>query len=51
MVVANVLEHLTEQQVVNELVEGTAQDLPEVARARLSMLGVQRLAKQVQVEG
>ena len=45
------LEHLTEQQMANELVEGMVWDLPEAARAWLSMLGVQRLAKRVQDEG
>ena len=51
VVVAGVPEHLTEQQVAEELVEGTARDLPEAARVRLSTLRVQRLAKRVRDEG
>ena len=51
VVIVGVSEHLTEQQVVEELVEGTVRDLPEIARARLSMLCVQCLAKRVHDEG
>ena len=50
VVVVGVLEHLTEQQVADELVEGTAHDLPEAAWARLSMLRVQCIAKWVRDE-
>ena len=45
MVVMGVPERLIEQQAVDELAEGVARNLLEVARARLSMLHVQRLAK------
>ena len=50
-VVAGVPEHLTDEQVAGELVEGTAGDLPETVRAQLSMLRVQRLTKRVQDAG
>ena len=50
-VVAGVPEHLTDEQVAGELVEGTAGDLPEAIRARLSTLRVQRLTKRVRDEG
>ena len=50
-VVAGVPEHLNDEQVAGELVEGTAGDLPEALRARLSTLRVQRLTKWVQDEG
>lgn len=51
MVIAGVLEHLTKQQVADELIEGTAQDLPKVAWAQLSMLHIQLMVKQVRDEG
>ena len=47
VVIAGVPEHLTDEQVAGELVEGTAGDLPEAIRARLSTLRVQRLTKRV----
>ena len=51
VVVAGVPEHLTEQQVAGEIVEGTARDLPEAARARLPTLRVHRLTKRVRDGG
>ena len=51
MVVAGVPEHLTDEQVAGELVEGMAGDLPEALRARLSTLRVQRLTKRVRDAG
>ena len=51
VVVVGVPEHLTEQKVAEELVEGMAGDLPEAARARLSTLWVQRLTMRVRDEG
>ena len=50
-VVVGVPEHLTDEQVAGELIEGTAGDLPEAIRARLSTLRVQRLTKRVRDEG
>ena len=50
-VVVGVPEHLKDEQVAGELVEGTAGDLPEVVWARLSMLRVQRLTKWVRDAG
>ena len=50
-VVAGVPEHLNDEQVAGELVEGTAGDLPEAIRARLSTLRVQRLTKRVRDAG
>ena len=51
VVVAGVPEHLTDEQVPGELVERMAGDLPEVVRAWLSMLRVQRLTKRVRDVG
>ena len=51
VVVAGVLEHLTDEQVAVELVEGMAGDLPKATRAWLSTLWVQHLTKWVRDEG
>ena len=51
VVVAGVPEHLTDEQVAGELVEGMVGDLPKTVRAQLSMLRVQRLTKRVRDAG
>ena len=50
-VIAGVPEHLTEQQVATELVEGSARELPENIRDQLQTLRVQRMAKRVRDGG